>query len=303
MSQRLRAAQHQRAQRSLLVRPDAGRVHSLRGISTGHNTRVCAFERTSAGVARAHLGHDPRPVDSSVRRHFAAADKSTAGEFITEPPTLISLGFEWRIDGDDNRNAQVAVTYRKQGEQAWKSGPPLLRIGNERINENALQYVTPNGFAGSVFDLEPATTYEARFVLSDPDGVEAERSGVVSVRTRAEPMPAAGGKVYHVYPPGYEGQKQEPAFTGLLARVLHRLVAFRQLQHLSASRAARRHDPRPRRRLQGRSPPLRRRARDGVERHLLPHPERHGRSADRDQGRRRRRGRSSTATAPTTCST
>ena len=39
----------------------------------------------------------------------------------------------------------------------------------------------------------------------------------MSVRTRAEPMPAAGGKVYHVYPPDFEGQKQQPAFTGLLA--------------------------------------------------------------------------------------
>ena len=50
---------------------------------------------------------------------LAAADKSTAGEFITEPATLISLGFEWRIAGDDNRNARVEVSYRKQGEQAW----------------------------------------------------------------------------------------------------------------------------------------------------------------------------------------
>ena len=87
-----------------------------------------------------------------------AADKTTAGELITEPPTLLSLGFEWRIDGDDNRNAQVAVSYRKKGEQTWKAGPPLLRIGNERINENALQYMTPNGFAGSLFDLEPGTS-------------------------------------------------------------------------------------------------------------------------------------------------
>ena len=30
-------------------------------------------------------------------------------------------------------------------------------------------------------------------------------------------MPAAGGKVYHVYPPNYKGERQEPAFTGLLA--------------------------------------------------------------------------------------
>ena len=146
-----------------------------------------------------------------------AADKTTAGELITEPPTLLSLGFEWRIEGDDNRNAQVAVSYRKAGEQAWKTGPPLLRIGNERINENALQYMTPNGFAGSIFDLEPGTTYEARFVLSDPDGVDGRTERTVSVRTRVEPMPANGGKVYHVYPPAYKGERQEPAFTGLLA--------------------------------------------------------------------------------------
>ena len=146
-----------------------------------------------------------------------AADKTTAGELITEPPTLLSLGFEWRIDGDDNRNAQVAVSYRKAGEQTWKVGPPLLRIGNERINENALQYMTPNGFAGSIFDLEPGTSYEARFVLSDPDGVSGKIERIVSVRTRVEPMPAAGGKVYHVYPPGQKGERQEPAFTGLLA--------------------------------------------------------------------------------------
>jgi hypothetical protein len=147
----------------------------------------------------------------------AAADRSRAGELTTEPPTLISLGFEWRIDGDDNRNARVDVSYRKQGERAWKNGPPLLRIGHERINENALQYVTPNGFAGSLFELEPATTYQARFRLSDPDGADGRLERFVTVRTRAEPLPAEGGKVYHVYPPDHEGPRQEPAFTGLLA--------------------------------------------------------------------------------------
>src|SRR5206468_6302739 len=123
-----------------------------------------------------------------------AADKTTVKEFITEPATLISLGFEWRIDGDDNRNATVAVSYRKKGEQSWKDGLPLLRIGNERINENALQYITPNGFAGSIFDLEPGTDYECRFVLSDPDGISGKAAThLVAVRTRAEPRPAAGG--------------------------------------------------------------------------------------------------------------
>jgi hypothetical protein len=163
--------------------------------------------RTSIAVLLAFLWSAP----------VSAADKTTVGELITEPPTLVSLGFEWRIDGDDNRNAQVTVSYRKAGEQTWKTGPPLLRIGHERINENALQYMTPNGFAGSLFDLDPATNYEARFAMSDPDGITGRTERIAAVRTRAEPMPAAGGTVYHVYPTGYKGDRQEPAFTGLLA--------------------------------------------------------------------------------------
>ena len=146
-----------------------------------------------------------------------AADRVTAKDFWAEPPTLISLGFEWNIDGDDNRNSSVAVSYRKKGETSWKEGLSLLRLGNERVNENAFAYVVPNMFAGSIFDLEPGTEYECRFVLSDPDGVEGKAENIVTVRTRSEPKPASGGKTYHVYPPGFNGQKQEPAFTGLLA--------------------------------------------------------------------------------------
>ena len=35
-------------------------------------------------------------------------------KFVIEPPTLISLGFEWYIEGDDNHNARVEVQYRKK---------------------------------------------------------------------------------------------------------------------------------------------------------------------------------------------
>src|SRR5688500_1127096 len=63
-----------------------------------------------------------------------AADRTTPRDLIAEPPTLISLGFEWLIDGDDNRNAVVTVSYRTNGDPQWTDGLPLLRIGNERIN-------------------------------------------------------------------------------------------------------------------------------------------------------------------------
>ena len=59
---------------------------------------------------------------------------TTAGEFSVEPPTLLSLGFDWKIAGDDNRNAKVEVTYRKRGATTWKTGLPLLRLQREWVN-------------------------------------------------------------------------------------------------------------------------------------------------------------------------
>jgi hypothetical protein len=148
------------------------------------------------------------------------------GELWAEPPTLHSLGFEWRISGDDNRNASVEVSYRKQGEPTWHKALPLLRLQRESVMgglprdggpEHFNRYIAPNMFAGSILNLEPDTQYEARFVLSDPEGVHGEARRTVTVRTRREPQPAVGGAVYHVYPFDYKGPRQEPGFTGLLA--------------------------------------------------------------------------------------
>jgi len=149
--------------------------------------------------------------------HARAADATISGELIVEPPTLIAAGFEWLIDGDDNRNASATLACHADGSDSVVAGPPLLRIGRERINENALQYMTPTMLAGSVFDLEPATRYECTLRLSDPDGVSGPTERTASITTRPEPAPAADGNVYHVYPPDHEGPRESPAFTGLLA--------------------------------------------------------------------------------------
>jgi hypothetical protein len=149
-----------------------------------------------------------------------AAARVTPGELIVDPPTLINLGFEWLIEGDANRNAAVEVSYRKSGETAWKPALPLLRLQGERVTQpNVFDLVSPNMFAGSILDLEPGTSYEARFVMTDPDGIGGPASGAtktVTVRTRPEPQPAQGGKVYHVYPVGHAGPREEPSFTGLM---------------------------------------------------------------------------------------
>ncbi len=95
-----------------------------------------------------------------------------------------------------------------------------LRIQNEKGLQNLsndIDYVAPNLFAGSIFDLEPDTEYECVFQISDPDGVEGDCEKIVIVKTRFEPEPCETGQVYHVYPFGYTGEKQEPAFPNLLA--------------------------------------------------------------------------------------
>ena len=149
-----------------------------------------------------------------------AFDAVVPGEFIIEPPTLICLGFEWKILGDDNHNADVAVSYRKKGEISWKEALPLLRIGGELISDR-LNYATSTMFAGSIFDLTPDSEYECMFVMSDPDGIEGEygvkeeNRKLVTVHTRCEPKAYEGGRILHVYPPGYEGEREEPSYTGL----------------------------------------------------------------------------------------
>ena len=89
----------------------------IRGLMRTSHSLIwtCALATFAAGAPFAHAA--------------AAQDdlKVTPGELVIEHPTLINLGFEWHIDGDANRNASVEVSYRKQGENAWKQAMPRPR--------------------------------------------------------------------------------------------------------------------------------------------------------------------------------
>jgi hypothetical protein len=144
-------------------------------------------------------------------------NQTKTNEFIVEPPTLLCAGFEWTIDGDENRNATVFVRFRKKGTTEWTDALPLLRIGGEKIygHDQRWVYTTEHMFAGSIFNLEPGTVYECNFRLKDPDGVDGSDNHTVLVETKSEPKPYLYGQTFHVYPPGYNGPKESPAFTGL----------------------------------------------------------------------------------------
>jgi len=182
----------------------------------------------STGSQKGLLPPKQFPIRFSIRRlifalsllasPLQAQDAAKAGRFHVEHPTLLNLGFEWAIEGDVNRNAAVAVQFRPVGEAKWRDALPLVRIGGENVyrrREN-LDYTVPQGFAGSILNLQPGTEYECNFVMTDPDGVTGQATQTVKVKTRTEPKPYEAGRVLHVYPPDYFGPRQEPNFTGIL---------------------------------------------------------------------------------------
>jgi hypothetical protein len=140
----------------------------------------------------------------------------TPGRLLIEPSTLTSLGFEWFIQGDANRNAVVKLDYRREGESSWEPYIPPLRLGGEEAGIAEWNHVTPHLFAGSLMDLEPDTLYEVRLRMDDPDGLQGPAERIFTKETRRVPQPSNSGNVRHVYPKDWEGPREEPAYGGLL---------------------------------------------------------------------------------------
>ncbi len=123
-----------------------------------------------------------------------AANNTVPGAVSFPYPTLTNISVEWQITGDDNLNAQVAVRYRIVGTSAWLTGMPLRRVP---AGSNA-GFSWTNKFAGSIFDVEPGTTYEVELTLTDPDGGSTATTGQAT--TRAVPTPMAGAPIKNATP-------------------------------------------------------------------------------------------------------
>ena len=115
--------------------------------------------------------------------HSTDRDVLAIADVRLDRPTLHALGVQVLISGDDNRNGRIALRYRRSGDAAWIEGLPLLRVMPETITE-----VVPQQFAGSIFDLDPATTYEIELRATDEDGA-VDLIQVVSATTRGVPIP------------------------------------------------------------------------------------------------------------------
>ncbi|UCE50438.1 MAG: hypothetical protein JSW47_09780, partial [Phycisphaerales bacterium] len=165
-----------------------------------NQTRICFTRLVTAAVvlslieltvfARAH----PQQKSLAGFEVGPQTDEIIPKRFIIDPPTIENLGFRWYIEGDNNRNASVAVAFRKKGQEQWENALPMLRVHHEVANQRYGPYRTGNLFAGSVLFLEQGTEYEVRFNMSDPDGGAPAKPKIVTAATRAEPKAFEGGR-------------------------------------------------------------------------------------------------------------
>ncbi|MCP3138185.1 right-handed parallel beta-helix repeat-containing protein [Pyxidicoccus xibeiensis] len=176
---------------------------------TLYRYRVAAFDaagNVSAASAVAEATTPEAPIDGGAGDGGTGdagigdggtsnnANATVAGEVRLPYPTLHHLTVEWGFSGDANANGVVTVRYRASGTSAWRASLPLRRVPGES-NEG---FTWSTRHSGSVFDLQPGTTYELELSLTDPDGGTTTRT--VSATTRAVPAPMAGAPVKAVTP-------------------------------------------------------------------------------------------------------
>ena len=109
------------------------------------------------------------------------------GEASLPSPTLRHLTILWPITGDADLDATVTVRFRAANGGAWRQGMPLFRVPAGATEG----FTWEDRFAGSLFELEPGTTYDVELALSDPDGGCEVQTLTVSTRPVPGPAPDA----------------------------------------------------------------------------------------------------------------
>ena len=235
---------------------------------------------------------------ASVRGQAVAAGNGvTAGELVVEPRHAHQprLRMVHRRRRQPQRRGGGVVPQGRRRRVAHRRCRCCASAASASTPSRAWTWCVPPMFAGSVLDLEPDTPYEVRLLMSrSRRRARATAARVVTVRTRAEPKPAAGGRVFHVYPHDFKGAKTEPSFEGLMCAynfwcagtdwatsgrprvqagdtILVHAGAYKYNRYEYTNNAAVNRT-------------------DAARRHLLPDREGHGGEADRHQGGRRRRG-------------
>lgn len=115
-------------------------------------------------------------------------DQANVGELVADPATAHSLNvFVPLLSGDRDYDATVQVYVRESGGDEWSRALDLLRIRPELFSTSHGVAKPAEGFAGSVFGLEPDTAYEIRLEIADPDGLAGPATLSAQLHTAALP--------------------------------------------------------------------------------------------------------------------
>ncbi|TAK36839.1 MAG: DUF1565 domain-containing protein, partial [Chloroflexota bacterium] len=90
--------------------------------------------------------------------------------------TFNSIGVELLYTGDANGNAMASLQFKKSSDEMWRDALPPWQVST----------ASPSAFYGSVLLVDPATSYDLRVSLTDPDGVVGNEVLVGSITTRVE---------------------------------------------------------------------------------------------------------------------
>ncbi|MGM0558808.1 MAG: hypothetical protein ACQEVA_20645 [Myxococcota bacterium] len=113
-----------------------------------------------------------------------------------ERATPEQIGVSIPLDASLSGYDAASVQYRKRGTRPWREAHPLVRIHPEWIDNDPAPPQEPvEAFAGSIFDLEPATTYDVEITLDDEDGEHEQKTFRRILSTRALPEPAGDATV------------------------------------------------------------------------------------------------------------
>ncbi|WP_240359690.1 right-handed parallel beta-helix repeat-containing protein [Pyxidicoccus trucidator] len=162
---------------------------------TPYRYRVSSFD-AAGNVSEPSAAAQATTLDAVVPDGGTSNDgnATVAGAVSLPYPTLHHLTVEWAFSGDANANGLVTVRYRPSGTTPWRESLPLRRVPGDS-NED---FSWASRHSGSVFDLQPGTTYELELTLTDLDGGTATRT--VSATTRAVPAAMAGAPIKAVTP-------------------------------------------------------------------------------------------------------
>lgn len=134
----------------------------------------------------------PLALAASLAAVPAFAQNSASLVAVEGYGNLETAGAIATIAGDIDRDATVTLEWRRNGETAFRPAQAPLRIDATHL-------------VSSLFGLAPATGYELRFTLGDPDGISGAATATTGFTTRADELVEPGLRTLYVATSGNDG--------------------------------------------------------------------------------------------------